>query len=58
MNKPTPAQYCLGVNVGHAVVSAMDDGATCDEVIATLRHNIAVMERNRDAGVDMRREEW
>ena len=53
MNKPTPAQYCLGVNIGHAMALAMDDGASYDEVFTTLQHNIAVMERNRDAGINL-----
>ena len=45
---PTSAQYALGVKIGHAVVEAQRAGATCDEVIATLRHSIVLVETNRD----------
>ena len=53
---PTSSQYRLGVQIGHAMVETMEEGASYDEVIETLHHSIGVMERNRAFGVDLRRE--
>lgn len=52
-DNPTSAQYALGVTIGHAVVAAMKDGASYDEVISTLRHSIGLTERNKAFGIDL-----
>ena len=44
---PTSIQYGLGVAIGHLVIQARKDGASDDEVIATLRNTIRILEDNR-----------
>lgn len=51
MREVTTAQYALGVRVGRAACEAYAAGATHDEVLATLRHQIATVEANRDLGL-------
>ena len=51
---PTSIQYRLGVQIGHALVEAVENGASYDEAIETLHHSIGVMERNRALGVDLK----
>ena len=41
---PTTIQFGLGVAIGHLVVQARKDGASDDEVIATLRNTIRILE--------------
>ena len=49
-DSPTSAQYRLGVKIGQAACDAYAAGATHDEVIETLRHQVAIVERNKDFG--------
>lgn len=44
---PTSIQFGLGVAIGHLVIQARKDGASDDEVIATLRNTIRILEDNR-----------
>lgn len=44
---PTSIQYGLGVAIGHLVIQARKDGASDDELIATLRNTIRVLEENK-----------
>jgi len=44
---PTSIQYGLGVAIGHLVIQARKDGASDDEVIATLHNTIRILEDNR-----------
>jgi hypothetical protein len=53
---PTRIQYHLGVLISHAMVKAMKEGASYDEVIETLHHSIGVIEQKRAFGVDRHRE--
>ncbi len=50
-DNPTEQQYALGVEIGHAVVKAMEDGASYDDVLATLQHTTELMRRNQAMGV-------
>lgn len=49
---PTSHQFKLGVAIGHLVVNAMQDGATYDEVIATLDHTVNLARLNQAMQVD------
>jgi hypothetical protein len=44
---PTSIQYGLGVAIGHLVIQARKDGASDDEVIATLRNTIRILEDHK-----------
>ena len=44
---PTSIQYGLGVAIGHLVIQARKDGASDDELIATLRNTIRILEDNK-----------
>ncbi len=44
---PTSIQYGLGVAIGHLVIQARKDGASDDEVIATLHNTIRILEDNK-----------
>jgi hypothetical protein len=44
---PTSIQFGLGVAIGHLVIQARKDGASDDELIATLRNTIRVLEENK-----------
>ena len=44
---PTSIQYGLGVAIGHLVIQARKDGASDDELIATLRNTIRILEENK-----------
>jgi hypothetical protein len=46
-DRPTSIQYGLGVAIGHLVIQARKDGASDDEVIATLRNTIRILEDHR-----------
>lgn len=50
---PTSEQYKIGVDIGHATVAAMKAGASYEDVIETLHHQIALAERNRAMGIDL-----
>ncbi len=41
---PTSIQYGLGVAIGHLVIQARKDGASDDELLATLRNTIRSLE--------------
>ncbi len=41
---PTSIQFGLGVAIGHLVIQARKDGASDDEVIATLHNTIRILE--------------
>ena len=44
---PTSIQYGLGVAIGHLVIQARKDGASDDELIATLRNTIRILEDHK-----------
>jgi hypothetical protein len=44
---PTTIQFGLGVAIGHLVIQARKDGASDDEVIATLRNTIRILEDHK-----------
>ena len=44
---PTSIQYGLGVAIGHLVIQARKDGASDDELIATLRNTIRILEGHK-----------
>lgn len=44
---PTSIQFGLGVAIGHLVIQARKDGASDDELIATLRNTIRILEDNK-----------
>lgn len=44
---PTPVQFCLGVAIGHLVIQARKDGASDDQMIATLRNTIRILEGHK-----------
>lgn len=44
---PTSIQYRLGVAIGHLVIEARKDGASDDEVIATLLNTIRILEDHK-----------
>ncbi len=44
---PTTIQFGLGVAIGHLVIQARKDGASDDEVIATLLNTIRILEDSR-----------
>ena len=46
-DRPTSIQYGLGVAIGHLVIQARKDGASDDELIATLRYTIRILEENK-----------
>ena len=43
----TSIQYKLGVDIGHLVIKARKDGASDDELIATLHNTIRILEDNK-----------
>lgn len=43
---PTPVQYALGVNIGHLAVRAAADGATPEQIVATLEHCLGLARFN------------
>lgn len=45
-DNPTSVQYALGVSIGHLLSKAMSDGASYDEVIATLQNCIGIVRFN------------
>jgi len=44
---PTTIQFGLGVAIGHLVIQARKDGASDDEVIATLLNTIRILENQK-----------
>jgi hypothetical protein len=44
---PTSIQFGLRVAIGHLVIQARKDGASDDELIATLRNTIRILEENK-----------
>lgn len=43
---PTSVQYALGVSIGHLLSKALSEGASYDEVIATLQNCIGICRFN------------
>lgn len=43
---PTSVQYALGVRIGHLLSKALSEGASYDEVIATLQNCIGICRFN------------
>jgi hypothetical protein len=50
---PTSIQFGLGVAIGHLVIQARKDGASDDELIATLRNTIRILEDNKAIGREL-----
>lgn len=45
-DNPTSVQYALGVSIGHLLSKALSEGASYDEVIATLQNCIGICRFN------------
>lgn len=47
----TPAQYRLGASIFHAIVDAYTDGATHEQVIATLETSVRIVLANQECEI-------